>query len=116
MSDRSAIILKHVEDGLTFKEISERLGITRGAVSGIVTYYRDQLSPATQERLSLRHCKSEEKPRRDLGTFAPVKTCQWLYGEGKDRNFCGEEVQPGSSYCAKHHAICHVSDDQNEAS
>ncbi len=34
------------------------------------------------------------------------RTCQWIEGEPRDRGFCGEPVQPGSSYCPKHHAIC----------
>lgn len=36
----------------------------------------------------------------------PAKTCQWLHGESRDRNFCGKPSQEGSSYCHDHHAIC----------
>ena len=36
----------------------------------------------------------------------PAKTCQWLHGEPRERNFCGERVKRGSSYCAEHHAVC----------
>ena len=35
----------------------------------------------------------------------PAKTCQWLHGEPAERNFCGEPVKCGSSYCAEHHAM-----------
>jgi GcrA cell cycle regulator len=36
-----------------------------------------------------------------------IRGCQWLFGEGKERNFCGATLKPGSSYCAEHHARCH---------
>ena len=36
------------------------------------------------------------------------QTCQWLEGEPKARNFCGDPVQPGSPYCPDHHAWCYV--------
>lgn len=35
-------------------------------------------------------------------------TCQWLEGEPRERNFCGDATQPGSSYCATHHARCFI--------
>lgn len=34
------------------------------------------------------------------------KTCQWIDGDARERAFCGAPVQPGSSYCAAHHARC----------
>jgi len=36
------------------------------------------------------------------------KTCQWLGGEPKERSFCGEPVQHGSSYCPYHHKRCYL--------
>ena len=36
-----------------------------------------------------------------------ASTCQWLHGEPTDRNFCGELVKRGSSYCPGHHDRCY---------
>ncbi len=35
-------------------------------------------------------------------------TCQFLYGDGRERNFCGAQTRDGSSYCAEHHAVCYI--------
>lgn len=36
------------------------------------------------------------------------KTCQWLYGEPKERDFCKLQAKAESSYCEGHHNICYV--------
>ena len=28
--------------------------------------------------------------------------CQWLYGEGRHRRFCGNSVRPGEAWCRLH--------------
>ena len=38
-------------------------------------------------------------------TTAP-STCQYLYGEPYHRDFCGDVVKRGSSYCELHHSKC----------
>lgn len=42
------------------------------------------------------------RPRPAAPGWVP-KTCQWLHGDARERNFCGAEVKPGSSYCPRHH-------------
>lgn len=43
------------------------------------------------------------------GFQAPTpRSCQWLEGEAKHRNFCGAPAKPGSSYCHAHHARCWI--------
>lgn len=44
------------------------------------------------------------------GISAPIggegisyRTCQWLEGEAKERNFCGELVIEGKSWCPEHY-------------
>jgi hypothetical protein len=37
-----------------------------------------------------------------------VRTCQWLYGNPKDRNFCSEPALPGKPWCVLHDDICHL--------
>ena len=31
--------------------------------------------------------------------------CQWLYGEGRDREFCRDPVEPGRVWCRRHTEI-----------
>lgn len=45
---------------------------------------------------------------RMVGAEWRPKTCQWIEGEPRDRNFCADAVQEDSSYCAAHHARCYV--------
>ena len=35
--------------------------------------------------------------------------CQWLYGNGRDRNFCHEPVRRGEVWCEKHGKRTHAS-------
>ncbi|MBE0530257.1 MAG: hypothetical protein IH626_05475 [Rhodospirillales bacterium] len=35
------------------------------------------------------------------------RTCQWIEGEPRARDFCGAPVREGSSYCEAHHARCY---------
>lgn len=52
-----------------------------------------------------------KRPPLNLG--APPKTCQWLEGEPRDRNFCDQPVGLRanglpSPYCPEHHARVYV--------
>jgi len=38
---------------------------------------------------------------------SPFRTCQYLHGEAKLRNFCGAPTVAGHSYCAPHYIACH---------
>jgi len=36
-----------------------------------------------------------------------LRTCQWLNGDPRDRNWCGEAVAwPGCSWCRDHETVC----------
>lgn len=47
-------------------------------------------------------------PRSGAKGWPAWRTCQWLEGDAKERNFCGEPTQAGSSYCPEHHAVCYT--------
>lgn len=36
------------------------------------------------------------------------KTCQWIHGDPRDRDFCGKPTLPGSSYCREHYERCYI--------
>lgn len=46
--------------------------------------------------------------RRELPLVPPSRTCTWLDGDPKERNFCGADSVPGLSYCPDHRAIVFV--------
>ena len=44
---------------------------------------------------------------RPMVTARPAEACQWLHGEPKDRDFCGDPIRAGSPYCPEHHERCY---------
>lgn len=47
------------------------------------------------------------------GGYTP-RTCQWIEGNPVDRDFCGADTKPRSSYCPEHHARCYTDAAKNE--
>lgn len=75
---------------------------------GLLAYNRGLQSPFGSGRIP-----------KDLGN--PPKTCQWINGEGRDRDFCGKPVTKRangspSSYCQEHHDRCYVLDNKKPSS
>lgn len=46
---------------------------------------------------------------------SPFRTCQYLHGEAKLRNFCGAPAAPGHSWCEAHYIACHQKPQQPSA-
>lgn len=67
---------------------------------------RDLLNPALP--------KPVKRVNWFLKAGAPFTTCQWLEGEPKERNFCGDPSVPGKSYCARHAARCFLKNKESE--
>lgn len=49
------------------------------------------------------------EPKPAASTHSVFKTCQWLEGDPRARNFCDDPTKPGSSWCESHHRRCYVS-------
>lgn len=45
---------------------------------------------------------------RQPGQFAVSAGCAYIIGDGELGETCGEPQRPGSAYCMRHHALCHV--------
>lgn len=120
--------------GMSGPLIAERLGISRSAVIGKAKRLglarrrpgrpRNAAKPAKPKPQPLRPVLACSQPRvrkrrRPAGALpntvlginpgfqAPApRTCQWIEGEPRDREFCGEPARAGSSYCEAHHRRC----------
>ena len=104
--------------GYSLVAIGRVVGKSKNAVAGRV--HRLALTP----RPSPIHRPAPLKPRKPRTRPAPkpprqrvvklakgpstYKTCQWIENEptADDSCKCGAEAQPGSAYCARHHARC----------
>lgn len=127
------ILVAGLAVGMTRREIGEELGLDQSVISTRVNHLRVKGRLAWPEKRSKKRAAAPERePERDLGKkdrrgvvhsdrgyikikpgqgkpvpVASFKTCQWLEGEPRDRNFCAAPVQVDSPYCPEHHAICY---------
>lgn len=78
----------------TAMQLSQRLGrtITKNGVVGLA--FRNNW---------VGRPKRIAKPAPPL---ARPKTCQYLDGKPADRNFCGDPIWAGTSYCEHHATVC----------
>lgn len=123
--ERQERLKELANDGLSAREIAQRLACTRNAVLGRAWRHGIKLrgpgpgatatphtSKASHETLArtLNAYKSPPRPdyARDLA-FADLDDngfdCRYVYGEGKNKRFCGQPVAAGRSYCEKCHEI-----------
>lgn len=83
--------------------------------------FRAKYRLSAEERKELRRSNkhtSSNLPAEDGGV---VKTCRFpLWGDQLpplteiERHFCGKRVKKGSSYCEKHHKLCHQKPDPSQ--
>jgi hypothetical protein len=52
--------------------------------------------------------KAPEPKQERPAKWTPFKTCQWIEVATINPKFCCAPTQPGSAYCAKHHARCYI--------
>jgi GcrA cell cycle regulator len=128
--ERIAELTKLWEEGYSAGVIAEKFGVTRNSVIGKV--FRLGL-PAPETKVVKAHPrkslvkKPKPEPTRLFRLFAPDMyqprcieieplnlttieidlgtQCQYIAGD--DGLHCGHLVQDKSSYCPKHHALCH---------
>jgi hypothetical protein len=88
---RIAQVIEMHARGIRNADIAKALGVTRNAVSGIVS----------------RHIRYMPRPRRSIGIERESVTgCRWIYGEiGKGEwHYCGKPTPSGKSWCDEHQA------------
>lgn len=101
--ERTAALMALWNEDLSTSEIGRRLGITKNAVIGKV------------HRLGLPQRRPSPKPRVEhldvlrLDALRPGMCC-WPIGEPGEPSFhfCGETIEPGRPYCARHCRIAYV--------
>lgn len=96
-SEQAAELERLVGLGMTFVKIAERMGITRNAAIG------------KSHRLDLGKPKLPP-PKPERPSFPPLDRCRFPFGDPRrpDFRFCAAVAVAGKSYCAEHHALCHV--------
>ena len=115
-------------DGVSAREIGLALDMTKNMVVGHAR--RMQLppreSPIKRNAEGTPRSKAEGKPIRERAkpagkgapaaeipiAKAPPRTCQWLRGEPRLLDFCGEKAVPGRPYCAAHVAKAYIPRDK----
>jgi|GEM_PF-2226299 len=123
-------------EGVTANAIAEQMGCTRNAVIGKSHRLELPARPSPirpkdgplSERTAARRRQvardtalqtSESKQthaemvehtsrQRPMQTFGPVTSCQWIEGEARARDFCGDRTLPGKSYCQPHYARAYL--------
>lgn len=127
-----AAVARMWADGKTSTQIAAALGRTKNAVCGRI--HRMKLPARHGGRINSRlagHVPQEEPlmrddlpillqlPRRSNRAYLfrltgdtawQPKECQFINGDPRERDFCGDPVAPGSPYCPKHHSVCHKRD------
>lgn len=88
--------------GKTVEEIAATLSRTPGAVASRI----HEMSKAVRKEVLA--APLPQPIRRELPLVPPSRTCTWLDGDPKERNFCGADSVPGLSYCPDHRAIVFV--------
>lgn len=86
-------------------EISRILGITREIVCGIRFRHMDGHVPR----------KPKAKANRPMEQVSHFKTCQYIEGEPRQHQMCGQKSVPGFSYCLDHVRVCYLTREQREA-
>ena len=103
--------------GLTNAQIGARLGKSKSAIQrkcyrlGWIDQKRSLKAKAEVKRQRL--AKADKPPAPDSdGTVTLLDLqpdqCRYPYGDAGAFRFCGQPRRDGSSYCAKHHAICYT--------
>jgi len=135
LSARDKEILALWKTGLTGRQIAEKLGMTRGAILGLVNrlriagYVKYRAKNPRPKRDAPR--KAQKPPEKNLDRFElsvsaapplipePVQTrpltimelgrrsCRFILNDGKPSSFlfCGKTTDKGS-YCLEHHKVC----------
>lgn len=107
----SKIVRQGYRDGLSAQQIGEKCGYGRSAVIGAA--HRMGLTHSAYARRELRRQSGHQAPALYIvtpgrSTPAPAAyLCQYPAGDAPDWRWCGKKPQEGSSYCKKHHEICH---------
>lgn len=51
---------------------------------------------------------AEPTSERQPGGRREPAGCAYIIGDNGLRHTCGEPLRPGSAYCPRHHALCHI--------
>ena len=104
-----------VLEGLSYREMAARLGVTRNTVASRIR----RLKIARPVDTPFRRRSTAGAAKRGGGRLQAIKkfvafdsprSCRWIEGDpcGAETEFCGVKTVPGKPYCAKHCARAYV--------
>ncbi|MGC2080298.1 MAG: hypothetical protein WA728_30650 [Xanthobacteraceae bacterium] len=102
--ERHKALIGLLGDGLSSREIAERLGCTKNMVIGIT--YRSRELNLANTKLPIRELPTLDE--RLKWHLVIQKGCVYPIGDPtKEWRWCGAEtISAGAPYCQKHHDIC----------
>lgn len=111
--ERVAALQRYYDEGKSHTEVAELLGKTKHAVIGKSDRLRKHRNLRGAETRYHANVSTTNRVGASTGIVAGFQalralTCQWLYGEPRDRHFCGAPSRQESSYCEDHHRRCVV--------
>lgn len=108
-AEKETLLKALIVEGLSSSEIGKKLGLTKNAVLGKAHRMRLTFGGTSDP-----YRKRQGKFQVQSGNFNVVRTCQWLHGDPKDRNFCGQKTRHGSSWCDEHKKIVFARKDEGD--
>lgn len=115
-AERNVEIRRLTAEGLTPRQVGERLGISRCAVIGTL-HRHGRPEGATKVRAGRRRPAETEGlvaigagigHIRRWSEIGPMpRACQYITGDERPWRYCGAEAERGSPYCPEHRARCY---------
>lgn len=104
-TERNAEIIRRAKAGQSRGRIGRDMGLTKNQVVGVC--HRAKVGDAAAEARQT----VVTAPAAHDASARKGPTCQWIEGNpkrGEPVVFCGEPIQPGSSYCCPHWVRAYV--------
>lgn len=102
---RGSVSLKAARLGLPPRQVQDRSAVRPNRGGAAALSEARAVRPAdAPPRPASPALPTRRPPRRAAPDWTP-RTCQWLHGDARERNFCASEVgSPGSPWCPVHEA------------
>jgi GcrA cell cycle regulator len=110
--DQIETMMKGVEDGLTSREIGDKIGKTRDAVLGKVHRmgfgFKHSVAKIKEKPTELKHEKKVIYPVGQIPLHAmEANQCRYMGGGYDDFLCCGKEIYK-KSFCQEHYDLCFI--------
>jgi GcrA cell cycle regulator len=97
-----------IDGNLSTEKIGRKIGMSKNSVIGKA--HRLNLAKRASVKIGKPNKTRRPIAGKDSRTLPSYRTCAWPIGHptNDDFHYCGETVQPGSSYCSPHHSRAYI--------